>query len=255
MAEAAIEMNEVCVTLGQRPVLAAVNLTVARGEYVALIGPNGGGKTTLLRVILGLVRPQRGTVRVLGAAPEEARGRVGYVPQHARFDLDFPIRVADVVHMGCLRDRPRPSWRTSDARRRVIEILAQLEIGDLAERPIGKLSGGQLQRVLIARALAVEPELLILDEPTASLDVQSAGAFYDLIQELARRMTVIIASHDVTGVSARVGSIACLNRSLYYHPSAELPASALAEVYGCPVELLAHGVPHRVLGTHEDGEH
>jgi zinc transport system ATP-binding protein len=252
MAEAAIEVKDVTVTLGHQPVLEDVNLSVPRGEYVALIGPNGGGKTTLLRVLLGLVRPQTGTVRVLGADPEEAHGRVGYVPQHARFDLGFPIRVVDVVHMGRLRDRPRPSWMRRGERRKVIEILEQLEIGDLAARPIGKLSGGQLQRVLIARALAVEPELLILDEPTASLDMQSAGAFYDLIQDLARRMTVIIASHDVTGVSSRVGGIACLNRRLYFHPGGELPASAIAEVYGCPVELLAHGVPHRVLGRHDE---
>jgi zinc transport system ATP-binding protein len=250
----AIELSSVTVTLGHNRVLDDVSFAVPRGEYLALIGPNGGGKTTLLRVLLGLVRPQEGTVRVLGSDPDEARGRVGYVPQHARFDLGFPIRVVDVVHMGRLRDRPRPSWMNGEARRKVIEILEQLEIADLAERPIGKLSGGQLQRVLIARALAVKPELLILDEPTASLDVQSAEAFYDLIQELARRMTVVIASHDVTGVSSRVGSIACLNRRLFFHPGGELPASALAEVYGCPVELLAHGVPHRVLGHHDGGE-
>jgi zinc transport system ATP-binding protein len=255
MGEAAVEVKNVTVTLGHQRVLDDVTFAVPRGEYVALIGPNGGGKTTLLRVLLGLVRPQQGSVRVFGAGPEEVRGRVGYVPQHARFDLGFPIRVADVVHMGRLGDRPRPSWMRRGERRKVIDILEQLEVADLAERPIGKLSGGQLQRVLIARALAVEPELLILDEPTASLDVQSSEAFYDLIQDLARRMTVLIASHDVTGVSARVDSIACLNRRLFFHPGGELPASALAEVYGCPVELLAHGgVPHRVLGHHDGGE-
>jgi zinc transport system ATP-binding protein len=233
MAAPAVELKDVTVTLGRQTVLEGVRLAVPRGEYVALIGPNGGGKTTLLRLLLGLVRPQSGTVRVFGSGPEEAHGHVGYVPQHARFDFGFPIRVADVVHMGRLRSGLRPSWMDRPARRRVGEILEQLEIGDLAERPVGKLSGGQLQRVLIARALAVEPELLILDEPTASLDVQSADAFYDLIQGLARRMTVIIASHDVTGVSSRVGSIACLNRRLFFHPAGEL---------------------HRVLQEHDGGE-
>jgi zinc transport system ATP-binding protein len=251
--EPVIELHDVWVTLGRQQVLQGIEMRVARGEFVAVIGPNGGGKTTLLRVILGLVRPDRGTVRVLGCAPEAVHGRIAYVPQVARFDHDFPIRVLDMVQTGRLRRRSLFSPLGRPDRRAAFARLAELEIEDLAERAVGSLSGGQMQRALIARALTVDPEVLILDEPTASLDVQSADAFYELLEGLLDRMTIVISSHDVTGVSSRVGSIACLNRRLFFHPSSELTPDVLAEVYGCPVELLAHGVPHRVLREHDGG--
>jgi len=247
MSSLAVDLRGVSVTLGNQLVLDDVDLQVPSGDYVGLIGPNGGGKTTLLRVILGLIRPDHGEVVVLGASPEEARGRVSYVPQYARFDLSFPIRVLDVVRAGQLGSR----LSRSAANAKAFEILEQLEIGDLAALAVGALSGGQMQRVLIARALAVEPQLLILDEPTASLDVQSADAFYDLLRSLSERMTVLLTSHDLTGISTRVKSIACLNRRLFFHPSGEVTSDMLAEVYGCDVDLLAHGVPHRVLREHD----
>lgn len=248
MSAVAVELNGVSVTLGRQLVLEDVDMRVPVGDYVALIGPNGGGKTTLLRVILGLIRPDCGEVRVFGGSPEEARGRVSYVPQYARFDLGFPIRVIDVVRAGQLGVR---GLSGHEARARALGILEQLEIGGLADSAIGALSGGQLQRVLIARALAVEPELLILDEPTASLDVQSADAFYELLRTLSERMTVVLTSHDVTGISTRVKSVACLNRRLFFHPSGEVTSEMLAEVYGCDIDLVAHGVPHRVLREHD----
>jgi zinc transport system ATP-binding protein len=248
MTELAFELRGVSVTFGRQLVLDDVSMRVPTGDYVALIGPNGGGKTTLLKVLLGLIVPDQGEVRILDGSPEDARGRVSYVPQYARFDLSFPIRVVDVVRAGQLGRHRRPRSR---AKREALEILGQLEISDLAEEPIGALSGGQLQRVLIARALAVEPELLILDEPTASLDVQSADAFYELLQTLSERMTVVLTSHDVTGISTRVKSVACLNRRLFFHPSGEVTSEMLAEVYGCDVDLVAHGVPHRVLREHD----
>lgn len=249
-AEWAIEVHDLWAGYGQETVLDGVELRVPRGEFLALIGPNGGGKTTLLRVLLGLLRPQRGTVTILGAAPEDVRGRVGYVPQHARFDTGFPISVVDVVRMGvpaALRHR------TAAARAAALQALTQLEMVELADERIGELSGGQLQRVLIARAVAMRPEVLILDEPTASLDVRSADSFYELLHQMAQRMTVILSSHDVLGVSSRADSIACLNRQLFHHPAGEVDADTLAQVYGCPVELVAHGVPHRVLRQHDGG--
>jgi zinc transport system ATP-binding protein len=249
----ALDIRGLTVVFGQRAALEDVSLKVPRGDYLAVIGPNGGGKSTLLKVILGLVRPDRGVVRVLGRAPEEVRGRVAYVPQYARFDLDFPIRVADVVGMGCLgRSSAGRAVEARSRRRRVAEVLERLDIGDLESRPIGRLSGGQLQRVLIARALVMEPEILLLDEPTASLDIQSAEAFYDLLGNLTPRITVVISSHDLVSLSARVKEVACLNRRLFFHPASELSAEVLANLYECPVELVAHGVPHRVLGRHPE---
>jgi zinc transport system ATP-binding protein len=246
----ALELHGVSFAYGDVPVLDGVDLVVEARDYLALLGPNGGGKTTLLRVVLGLLRPSRGTVRVLGEEPARARGRVGYVPQRTQFDPDFPIRVKDVVRMGRLR-RGR-MLRPFSARDRELaaRALATVEVGDLAERPIGALSGGQLQRVLIARALAVEPELLLLDEPTASLDERIGTGVWELLAELSRSMTVVVISHDIGAISRHVRSVACLNRRLHAHPSRELTPEMLEATYGCPVDLIAHGHPHRVLGDH-----
>ena len=245
----AISLDDVELRLGGHLVLDRVALEVRQGDFLAVIGPNGGGKSSLLRVILGLLRPSRGRVEVLGKSPRKARGRVGYVPQYASFDRGFPIRVADVVRMGRLGHDglfARPG-QSEDA---VRAALARVDSLALADRPIGALSGGQLQRVLIARALAVAPDILLLDEPTASLDVQSADAFYGLLEEFSKTMTVVLVSHDVGGITRRVRSIACLNRRLHAHPSGALTAEMVEETYGCPIDLLAHGTPHRVLAAH-----
>jgi zinc transport system ATP-binding protein len=215
-----------------------------------VLGPNGSGKTTLVKLLLGLLRPARGSVRVLGVPPERARGRVGYVPQRVQFDLDFPIRVADVVRMGRLR-RGRMLRPLGPQDQGAVErALATVEIGARAARPIGSLSGGQLQRVLIARALAQEPELLLLDEPTASLDERIGTGVWDLLQALSESMTVVVISHDIGAISRHVRTVACLNRRLHAHPSRELTPEILEATYGCPIDLIAHGHPHRVLGRH-----
>lgn len=222
------------------PVLEDVDLTLEPGDCLALLGPNGSGKTTLLRVILGLLAPDRGRVRVLGRTPAQARGQVGYVPQRAGFDLDFPIRVLDVVLMGRLHARPPlRRFRAAD-HAAARQALARVELVDLADRPIGSLSGGQLQRALIARALAVEPKLLLLDEPTASLDERIGGSFWDMLGDLAREMTVVLVSHDIGAVSRHVRSVACLNRRLFMHPSRKLTPEMLASAYGPAVDAIAH---------------
>jgi len=253
VSEPAIELRDVWFSYGDVPVLEGVDLRVERGDYLALLGPNGGGKTTLLRIVLGLLRPARGSVRVFGAPPARARGRVGYVPQRARFDPDFPIRVRDVVLMGRLRRgrmlRPL-STRDGEIAARA---LATVEVADLADRPVGALSGGQLQRVLIARALALEPELLLLDEPTASLDERIGTGIWELLAEISRSLTVVLISHDIGAISRHVRGVACLNRRLHAHPSRELTPEILEATYGCPVDLIAHGHPHRVLGDHGAG--
>jgi zinc transport system ATP-binding protein len=249
-----LDLRGVSVSFRDVPVLEDVNLSLDAGEYLAVLGPNGGGKTTLLKVILGLIRPDRGEVRVFGVPPERARGRIGYAPQFFRFDLDFPIRVIDVVLMGRLAKSRllRPTTRRDRA---VAEaMLAKVEMDELADRQIGKLSGGQLQRVLIARALAVEPQLLLLDEPTASLDERIGHSIWELIEKLSHELTVVLVSHDIGAISRYVRSVACLNRRLFFHPSKALTPEILEATYGCPIELVAHGQPHRVLPKHSSGE-
>jgi zinc transport system ATP-binding protein len=250
-----LELRNVSFAYRDEPVLEDVSLEVAAGDYLAILGPNGSGKTTLLRIVLGLVRPRSGEVRVLGSDPAGARGRVGYVAQRVHFDPDFPIRVLDVVRMGRLADR-RPGARlTAEDEDAAREALARVELAELAQRPVGSLSGGQLQRVLIARALSLRPQLLLLDEPHAGLDERIGRSVWELLEELSPEVTIVLVSHDIGAISRYVRSVACLNRRLHAHPTRELTPEILEATYGCPVELLAHGHPHRVLGPHggEDG--
>jgi zinc transport system ATP-binding protein len=241
----ALVVEAVSLSRRGRPILEDVSLVLEPGETLALLGPNGSGKTTLLQVILGLLEPDAGRVEVLGRSPERARGLVGYVPQHARFDFDFPIRVLDVVLMGRLHARGRLRGFSAADRSIARDALAKVELSEIAGHPIGSLSGGQLQRVLIARALAVRPRLLLLDEAMASLDERIGGSFWDLLGELAREMTVVLVSHDIGAVSRYVRSVACLNRRLFMHPSRALTPDVLASAYGAGVNAIAHDhAPH-----------
>ncbi|MFQ5888811.1 MAG: metal ABC transporter ATP-binding protein [Gemmatimonadota bacterium] len=246
----AIELRDVWFSYRDVLVLEDVDLALEEGDFLGIIGPNGGGKTTLLKLILGLLEPDRGKIRIFGRRPADGRGEIGYVPQYARFDSDFPISVLDTVLMGRLGWRRAPRFFGTADRETALRALDRVLMADLADRQIGRLSGGQLQRVLIARALAVEPRILLLDEPTASVDTQVGRSVYELLDELAREITVVLVSHDIGVISRHVKTIACLNRRFYYHHSRELTAEMLEAAYGCPVELVAHGHPHRVLGDH-----
>ncbi len=246
----AIELHGVDVRFGDRVALEGIDLTVRAGDFVGIIGPNAGGKTTLLRVILGLETPVRGEVRVFGRPPAQARGTIGYVPQHARFDRDFPITVRETVAMGRLGARRRVAGPGPD-RQPVEDILARVGLTGVADIPVGRLSGGQLQRTLIARALATGPRVLLLDEPTASLDTPIGRSVYELLNRLADEIPVVLVSHDIGVISQSVRSIACLNVRLHYHGSPALTQEMVEAAYGCPVDLVAHGVPHRVFRAHE----
>lgn len=184
-----------------------VDLRVASGQFIGLSGPNGGGKSTLLKTVLGLVRPASGHVSVFGGTPVNARHRVGWLPQTAGGDLAFPVCVRDVVAMGRLRATWLPQWLRADDRRAIDEAMEQVEITDLATRPIGTLSGGQRQRTLLARALVSDPELLLLDEPTAGLDPDATHALYRLLGRLRGGRTIVMASHDVTALAERATAI------------------------------------------------
>lgn len=248
--EKVVEMRGVCFSFNGRPALAAVDFDLYEGDFVGIIGPNAGGKTTLLKVILGLLEPDDGTVEVFGRPPKEARGLVGYVPQYARFDRSFPIGVRRAVGMGALG---RGSPTRADAKEAVERALERVELAGVADRQIGQLSGGQLQRVLIARALVAEPRLLLLDEPTSSVDTRIGRSVHELLDELSNEITIVLVSHDIGVISRHVHTIACLNVEMHYHHSKELTPDLLEAMYGCPVDLVAHGHPHRVLEHHEGG--
>lgn len=256
-----IELDHVTVHYQQLVALEDVTLRVTPGEFLALIGPNGSGKTTLIKTILGLVRPIAGTVRLFGRPPQQLNGewkRVGYVPQIAQIDHRFPIRVFDVVLMGRygrvgLIHRPGQSDREA-----VWRALARVGLSELAQRPIGRLSGGQRQRALVARALANEPELLLLDEPTTGVDVGTTEGLFDLLETLHHQgMTILVVSHDVGVVAQHVDRVACLNRRLVAHgrPVEVLRPDVLECMYGREAALVGHGdFPHVVVRRHAPGE-
>jgi zinc transport system ATP-binding protein len=250
-AREVIRFESVWVDYDGLPALEDINLVVGERDFVGIIGPNGGGKTTLLKVLLGLIQPTRGRVMVLGQHPREARRFVGYVPQHIEFDRAFPISVWDVAMMGRLGRRGLLRRYAEDDRRAVENALSQVDMLGYKDRQIGKLSGGERQRVFVARALASDPQILLLDEPTASVDTRVVGSIYEVLQELNSRVTIILVSHDIGVVSSYVKTIACLNGLLIYHESKEITPDMLEAAYHCPVDLIAHGLPHRVLELHD----
>jgi len=252
-----VEIENLDFAYSGETVLKDVDLTVRQKDFVAIIGPNGGGKTTLLKLILGLLTPQKGRIRVDGKSPQEASPSIGYVPQDVHTNSSFPITVIDVVMMGNLDPKKRLSRRAAVNRRDALAALERMEMAFYADKKIGKLSGGQRQRVFIARALLSRPKLLLLDEPTASIDTKGQADFYRLLKELNQDITVLVVSHDLLVISRYVKSVACVNKMLHYHDQAEITGDMLETMYPCtveevcPVELVAHGLPHRVLMDHE----
>jgi zinc transport system ATP-binding protein len=247
----AVKLENVWMRYDGVTVLEDISLSVERGDFLGIIGPNGGGKTTLLKVILGLVKPAQGRVSVLGRSPEKSHRDIGYIPQYNLFDRNFPISVRDTVLMGCSGTTgllKRYSRQDRERTREALEIVGMLPYQD---HQIGRLSGGEQQRAFIARALVGRPKLLLLDEPTASVDSALQTGFYELLVKLKDEMTIIMVSHDISAVSVYVDKIACLNRELFYHGSKELEPEVLEATYKCPVQLIAHGtIPHRVLKEH-----
>jgi len=238
--EPAIAMKNVSFSYGGLSVLEDVDLTVEPRRFVSVVGPNGGGKTTLLRLILGLVKPDVGCVRVLGTSPTEARPRVGYVPQSAELDSHFPISLRDVVLMGRLGGhRGFGPYRQSD-KAIADEARAEMRLSDLRRRSFASLSGGQRQRALIARALACRPDILLLDEPTASLDVAVESELYALLTALSDRLTIVLVSHDLGFVSRFVESVICVKRRVVMHPTSELTGEIIREIYGADVKMVRH---------------
>jgi zinc transport system ATP-binding protein len=248
-----VNLEHVFFSYGGVPVLEDINISIKQNDFLAIIGPNGGGKTTILKLILGLLEPDSGTITVFGKTPQEARKYIGYLPQHFSFDFDFPITVMDVVSMGRLGKRGLAKRYTKTDIEKCLGALDRVGMETLREREIGKLSGGQRQRVFIARALATEPKLLLLDEPVSSIDTQWQQSFYELLQKLNREIAIILVTHDISVISTYIDKMACLNKKLYYHGSKKEGLLKLAELYECPVQLISHE-PSRSTATeqHDD---
>jgi len=244
MTDALIELTDVAIGYGRKPLMSGVDLSVDKGDFLGVVGPNGSGKTTLLRVMLGNLRPVAGTI------DRRAGLRLGYVPQRVRIDPIFPFTALEVVRGGGMGPKTgsQPGWRLSSAPRRMaLEALEQVGVADLARRPLRDLSGGQQQRVLIARALVRDPDLLILDEPTAGMDIPSEHELLDFVSEqnATRGLPIVLVVHQLSLVAGRASKIALINKDipLFAVGTADevLDADHLTQLYGTPLEVFGQG--------------
>lgn len=242
-----IELKDITAGYDRQAVLNHVNLTISEGDFIGIIGPNGGGKTTLLKVILGLLKPFSGKITY----PASRQNLFGYLPQNSRFDQRFPINVTEVVLSGLMSEKGLYKTYTKAEKHLAWSLLDKYGMGSYKKSPIGDLSGGQMQRVFLCRAIISNPRILILDEPTTYVDSHFEKEFYAILEELNKTLSIVMVSHDLGTICSYVKTIACVNRELHYHQSNLITPEQL-QSYHCPIELLTHGpVPHRVLKKHE----
>lgn len=234
-----IRCTDVSYRYGKQYVLRGINLIVEENDFMAIVGPNGGGKSTLLKLILGLIEPESGNIVVLGDNPSKSSSRIGYVPQYGDYDISFPLKVLDIVLMSSLGNRSYLPWYRRSDREKALAQLKFLGVDHLAERKLDELSGGQRQRVLIARALMSEPEILILDEPTANIDSAVEGDVYRMLQELNKRIAILLVSHDITFVSTFVNKVTCMNICSCTHKLEEIDGPVIEE-YNYSLKVLQH---------------
>jgi zinc transport system ATP-binding protein len=245
--EEIIRFDRVDFSIGGVRVLQNVRFSVRRGEFLYVIGPNGGGKTTILKLVLGLLRPVSGKILVFGGIPSRASSRIGYLPQYQHFDPQFPVTVTDVVLMGRFGGSMKAFFSSGD-RAAAGAALHSLGIDGLAERPFSALSGGQRQRVLVARALVNDPELLLLDEPTSNADVHIEEILFDLLDRLSRSMTILLVTHDYGVVPRRVERVICVNQTVAVHPTHRLTGGVIQKLYHQNLSRVHHDRTFRERG-------
>lgn len=222
-------------------ILENVNLSFEKNDFVGIIGPNGGGKTTLLKLIMGFVKPQYGSVEVLGRAPEKSISKIGYVPQFNQTDKQFPIKAIDVVSMGMSNSKSYFPWNKTNDLSKIFEAMEFVKVSELSHKPFGELSGGQQQRCLIARALVSKPEILILDEPTASVDSSVELDIYEILKKLNTDMTILLVSHDVGFISSYINKVACVNKEILLHRKEEISFDKISrEAYHGDFAMISH---------------
>ncbi len=242
-----LELKNIVAGYDHQIVLQDVSLTICEQDFIGIIGPNGGGKTTLLKVILGLIKPFSGEV----IYHTSKQNLFGYLPQNNRFDQRFPINVTEVVLSGLMSGKGLYKSYTRADKHKAWDLLEKYGMSSYRKTPIGDLSGGQMQRVFLCRAIISSPRLLILDEPTTYVDSNFEKEFYPILEELNKTMSIVMVSHDLGTICSYVKTIACVNRQLHYHHSNLITPEQL-QSYHCPIELITHGkVPHRVLKEHE----
>ncbi len=246
--EPLIKIKNLTVGYDKTPVLDNVNLDIFENDFIGVIGPNGGGKTTLLKAILGLLKPIHGKI----IFREDFDGRkkpIGYLPQVRHIDKKFPITVFDVVRSGTLMQK-RNQISSSKLKTKINQLLEEMGISDIKNKAIGQLSGGQMQRVFLCRALISEPKILILDEPDTFVDNRFEGELYERLSHLNNEIAIILVSHDLGTISSYVKTIACVNGDLHYHPSSTITQEQL-DGYNCPIQIISHGeIPHTILKHH-----
>jgi zinc transport system ATP-binding protein len=251
MTNPILQLTDICAAYDGKTVLSHVNLTVYRRDFLGIIGPNGGGKTTLIKVMLGLLKPASGSLRFFRDGQEVSELTMGYLPQYSQIDKKFPISVGEVVLSGLAKEKSLWHRYTPEQHDRVRQMISRMGLEGLERRPIGELSGGQLQRALLGRAMVSNPEVVILDEPNTYIDKKFEARLYSLLEEINKERAVVLVSHDIGSVLQNVKTIACVNETLDYHPDTQVPAEWSEEHFGCPIDLLGHGnLPHRVLQCH-----
>lgn len=249
-----LEIKNLTVGYEDKPhVLKNVSLDVFQNDFLGIIGPNGGGKTTLLKTILGLVKPISGDITFFKNDKKTNKINIGYLPQINQIDKKFPISVYDVILSGLTVNNSFLSRYTKSQKEQVEAIATQMGVENLMDRPIGALSGGQLQRTLLGRAIIDNPDMLVLDEPNSYVDKRFETSFYKILEEINKNTAIILVSHDVGTVISLVKNIACVNEGLHYHPGANVTTDWLEKTYSsCPIEIVGHGdFPHRVLEKHD----